>query len=48
MAIKTDLNKIMENFLDDTTIKEITFLEGQKFEANEAYISIYRQAKHTI
>lgn len=48
MATKTDIDIIMDNFLDDTAIKEITFLEGQKFEANEAYINIYKQAKHTI
>lgn len=45
---EVDINKIMNNFIDETKIKEITFLNGQKFEANEAYISIYRQAKHTI
>lgn len=45
---EADINRIMDNFLDDTPIKAITFLEGQKFEANEAYISIYKQAKHTI
>ncbi|MEG0528346.1 MAG: ORF6N domain-containing protein [Longicatena sp.] len=48
MVTKTDIDKIMDNFLDDTPIKEITFLEGQKFEANEAYINIYKHAKHTI
>lgn len=42
------ISKIMENFLNDTPVKEITFLEGQKFEANEAYINIYKQAKQTI
>ncbi|MGX8833941.1 ORF6N domain-containing protein [Amedibacillus sp. YH-ame6] len=42
------IDKIMDNFIDDTPIKEITFLEGQKFEANEAYINIYKHAKHTI
>lgn len=45
---EADINKIMDKFIDETNIKEITFLEGQKFEANEAYISIYKQAKHTI
>ncbi|MGX8852979.1 ORF6N domain-containing protein [Amedibacillus sp. YH-ame10] len=39
MATKSDIDKIMENFIDDTPVKEITFLEGQRFEANEAYIS---------
>lgn len=42
------IDKIMDNFIDDTPIKEITFLEGKKFEANEAYINIYKHAKHTI
>ncbi|MGX8833524.1 ORF6N domain-containing protein [Amedibacillus sp. YH-ame6] len=45
---EADIVKIMDNFINDTTVKEITFLEGQRFEANEAYISIYRQAKYTI
>lgn len=48
MATKTDIDKIMDNFIDNTAVKEITILEGQKFEANEDYISIYKQAKHTI
>lgn len=48
MATTTDINKIMDKFIDETNIKEITFLEGQRFEANEAYINIYKQAKHTI
>ena len=48
MATKTDIEKIMENFLDESKIKEIVILNGQKFDAIEAYIKIYQQAKHSI
>lgn len=35
-AMKQDINKIMDNFIDEDNIKEITFLQGQKL----------RQMKH--
>lgn len=48
MATRSDIHKIIDNFMNEDKLKEITFLEGQKFEANEAYIKIYKQAEHTI
>ncbi|MEG0276716.1 MAG: ORF6N domain-containing protein [Coprobacillus sp.] len=43
-----ELNKIMNNFLGEDKMKEFVILEGQKFEADEAYIKIYGQAKQSI
>ena len=48
MATKTDISKIMDNFIDEADVKEITILNGQKFEAIEAYTKIYKQAFHNI
>ncbi|MGX8851927.1 ORF6N domain-containing protein [Amedibacillus sp. YH-ame10] len=48
MATKTDIDKIMENFIDDKKIKEKLFLNGQVFDAVEAYIMIYKQANKNI
>ncbi|MEG0368135.1 MAG: ORF6N domain-containing protein [Coprobacillus sp.] len=48
MATKSDIEKIMDNFIDESNIKEITILNGQKFEAIEAYTKIYKQAQHNI
>ena len=48
MATKDDISRIMDNFIDETKIKEFVFVDGQKFEADEAYISIYKLAKKSI
>ena len=48
MAPKNDIDKIMDNFIDESKIKEITILNGQKFEAFEAYTKIYKQANLSI
>lgn len=48
MASKTDIHKIMNNFINEDKIKEIVILDGQKFEAFEAYANIYKKAKHSI
>ena len=48
MATKDDISKIMDNFIDESKIREFVFVDGQKFEADEAYISIYKQAKRSI
>ena len=48
MATKDDISRIMDNFIDETKIKEFVFVDGQKFEADEAYINIYKRAKKTI
>ncbi|MBR3840217.1 MAG: ORF6N domain-containing protein [Erysipelotrichales bacterium] len=46
--VSTQLNEVMDNFVDNNKLKEFVFLDGQKFEADEAYISIYKQAKQNI
>ena len=38
----------MNNFIDESKIKEFVFVDGQKFEADEAYISIYKQARKSV
>ena len=48
MATKNDINTIMESFIEEDKIKEIVILNGQKFEALEAYNSIDRKAKYSI
>lgn len=48
MATKTDIDKIMDNFINEDNIKEKLFLNGEVFDAAEAYIKIYKQAKHSI
>ena len=46
--VSTQLNEVMDNFVDNNKLKEFVFLDGQKFEADEAFISIYEQAKQNI
>lgn len=48
MATKVDINKIMDNFIDEERIKEKIFLDGQIFDAVEAYVEIYKKAKKSI
>ena len=48
MATKYDISKIMDNFIDASKIKEFVFVDGQKFEADEAYIKLYKLAKQSI
>lgn len=48
MATKEDFEKVMNCFVDENKIKEIVILNGQKFEADEAYCHIYREANHSI
>lgn len=47
-SMKSTIDKIMDNFIDPTNIKEITILNGHKFDAMEAYHMIYQQAKKSI
>lgn len=47
-AINQKLDIVMNNFIDETKVKEFVFLDGEKFEADEAYIIIYKQAKKSI
>lgn len=48
MATKEDFEKVMNCFVDENKIKEIVILNGQKFEADEAYCQIYKQAQYSI
>ena len=42
------LQKVMENFIDPTTYKHFLILDGQKLEADVAYMKIYGMAKKSI
>ena len=43
-----DLQKVMENFIDPTTYKHFLIFDGQKLEADVAYMKIYSMAKKSI
>lgn len=47
-AIHERINKINENFVQDTEIKNYVIYKGQKFEADKAYIENYKKAKKSI
>ena len=42
------LQKVMENFIDPTTYKHFLIFDGQKLEADVAYMKIYGMAKKSI
>lgn len=46
--IDTKVDTLLNNFIDESKVKQWVFVDGQKFEADEAYIHIYQQAKQTI
>ncbi|MCF0223844.1 MAG: ORF6N domain-containing protein [Fibrobacter sp.] len=46
--IRTDLQKVMDNFVNPSTFKHFLFLDGQKFEADMAYVQIYGQAQNSV
>lgn len=46
--IKSDLNKIMDNFIDPSTYKEFLILNGNKLEADKAYEYIFKLSKKSI
>ena len=46
--VNLDLQKVMENFIDPTTYKHFLFFDGQKLEADVAYMKIYGIAKKSI
>ena len=48
MATKEDLKKIMDNFIDPGMYRHFLILDGQKIEADAAYINIYKSARKTI
>ncbi|MBR6448556.1 MAG: ORF6N domain-containing protein [Fibrobacter sp.] len=43
-----DLQKVMENFIDPSTFKHFLILDGQKLEADIAYMKIYSMARKSI
>ncbi|MBR2090228.1 MAG: ORF6N domain-containing protein [Fibrobacter sp.] len=47
-AMKTDLQKVMTNFIDPSTHKHFLILNGQKLEADVAYTQIYGIAKKSV
>jgi hypothetical protein len=47
-GIKSDLQKVMENFIDPSTFKHFLILNGQKLEADVAYAQIYGMAKKSV
>lgn len=46
--LSNDVQKVMENFIDPTTYKHFLILDGQKLEADVAFIKIYGMAKKSI
>ena len=47
-VIQSDLQKVMENFVDPSTYKHYLILNGKKLEADVAYTQIYGMAKKSI
>lgn len=47
-VIQSDLQKVMENFVDPLTFKHFLILNGQKLDADVAYTQIYGMAKKSI
>ncbi len=47
-VMKSDLQKVMENFIDPSTFKHFLILNGRKLEADVAYTQIYGLAKKSI
>jgi hypothetical protein len=45
---ETELQKVMENFVDPSTFKHFLILNGQKLDADIAYTQIYSMAKKSI
>lgn len=46
--IEKRIDKLSENFISDSDIKDILIYKGQKFEADKAYIDIYQKATKSI
>lgn len=46
--MQQSIDALAQNFSDDTNIKEWVFLQGEKFDADAAYITIYSRARHSI
>lgn len=48
MVTKADLAKVVQDFTDPNTRREYLILNGESVEANIAFSSIYKAAKHSI
>ena len=48
VTIQSNLQKVMENFIDPSTAKHFLILNGQKLEADVAYSQIYAMAKKSV
>ena len=46
--LSNDMQKVMENFIDPATYKHFLFFDGQKLDADVAYMKIYGIAKKSI
>ncbi|MEG0275892.1 MAG: ORF6N domain-containing protein [Coprobacillus sp.] len=46
--IQNAMNIILDSFIPKENLKQFVFKDGQPFEANETYINIYKEAKHSI
>ena len=46
--LSNDVQKVMENFIDPSTYKHFLIFDGQKLEADVAYMKIYSMAKKSI
>ena len=46
--LSNDMQKVMENFIDPSTYKHFLILDGQRLEADVAYIKIYGMARKSI
>ena len=47
-VIQSDLQKVMENFVDPSTYRHFLILNGRKLDADVAYAQIYGMAKETL
>ena len=47
-VIQSDLQKVMENFVDTSTFKHFLILNGRRLDADVAYTQIYGMAKKSI
>lgn len=46
--MKASMNKVFNSFIPKEGLKQFVFKDSQPFEANVAYMDIYKEAKHSI
>lgn len=46
--MKASINKVFNSFIPKEELKQFVFKDSQPFEANVAYMDIYKEAKHSI